>query len=368
MTDRNPPPPVAEDPDVPFLAAGIPWTRLGRFLRVLAIVFLLEGVILVGLTVVVNPRSEFPIDVFEPLIPNTHQIKIDIYGEYLENEGAPDAVVLGTSRARRLDPQAIEAVGYGRTFNFAIEAAEIEDELAVWRWMVAQGDAPERVLLFLDLDQLRIGGPVSLRLATNPDLKPYTDVSAGFLDYLQWAAFYASRPDYVVDTGTVLWYSLVGFPETRITYEANGALAEKGDLTEFFVNTTRGQQNLKPFLQEYWKDYLGHEAPAPEKARLFGQLIDEVLAEGATVDIVLAPIQPDYLDILRANTPFDRLHSATVQALLQRCGDIRLFDFTLPDTLGVNPDEFVDGVHYQGDNVGRIIAGLGDPELELCAN
>ncbi len=364
MTDPSPAPP-AEDPDVPFLAAGIPWDRLGRFLRVLAIVFVLEGTLLIGLNVVVNPRSDFPFDTFQPLIPNTHQIKLDLYEEYLE-EGAPDAVILGTSRARRLDPQAIEDAGYGRTFNFAIEAAEIEDELAVWRWLIDQDEAPERVLLLLDLDQLRGGQPLSLRLATNPELKPYTDVRAGFLDYAQWAAFYATKPDYVRDTGTVLWYSLVGFPETRIAYDADGGLADKDGDPERYVNTTRGQQNLRPFLEQYWKDYLGFQTPAAEKSRLFQQLVGEVRASGAAVDIILGPLQPDYLEVLEARTPFSRLHAATIQGLLQLCGEARVFDFTYPETLGIDPNQFVDGVHYQGENVERIIAGLGNSALDLC--
>ncbi len=373
MTDKTSPPiaparraGTADAEDVPFLADGIPWQRLGRFLRVLAIVFVLEGALLVSLNVVVNPRSEFPFDTFRPLIPNTHQIKIDLYEEYLDTDGPPEAVVLGTSRARRLDPASLEAQ-YGPTFNFAIEAAEIEDELAIWRWLVAQGDAPDRVLLLLDLDQLRGGQAISLRLATNPDLKPYTDVKAGLLDYAQWAAFYAAKPDYVADTFTVLWYTVAGYPASRVAYEADGGLAAKEPDTDRFINTTRGQQALRPFLEQYWRDYLGYEAPAAHKSRLFHQLLEEIRQEGASIDVILAPIQPDYLDTLRRRTPFDTMHDTTIRGLLQLCGDIRVFDFTYPDILGVDANQFVDGVHYQGDNVGLILAGLQDPSLDLCS-
>ncbi|MBI3635523.1 MAG: serine--tRNA ligase, partial [Candidatus Rokubacteria bacterium] len=122
---------------------------LGAFLIVAAV----SALVYCALVRLVDPYGWFGTGWLPPLAPKVRQDKIAAF-RAASTRGAMQGLVLGSSRAIRLDPRVLEAASGLRFFNFTVDNARAEDDLALFRWVRAQGVAPRAVIIALEVETL----------------------------------------------------------------------------------------------------------------------------------------------------------------------------------------------------------------------
>ncbi len=338
--------------------------RLRRFLLAVGVLLLLEAGLLLGLVMVVNPRGEFPPDLFQPVISTDLADRVARYNALDE---APESIIVGNSRARHYLTDQMTTAGFGPSFNFAVDGGELDDALAIYRYAVATNRTPENLIVALDPFQLRPGKSLSLQLLNDDHLGPYVDQQATTLDYLKWGLFYARQSDYVADALRVLWFTAIGYPEPLALIDERGNFIPLSDWKT--IDTPAGQQRLDRFVTEFWRDYTSLRQPAPASVHQLVELLASARDNGTATYVFIAPYHPDFLGKLNADTPFAVYLEAVRNVLLGLCQHgVHTYDFSDATALGATLNEFTDGVHLRpGDTTQDVLNRLGDPSQELCA-
>lgn len=114
------------------------------FLRAFAwtLVLLLAAVAL--LTLLVDPLGRFGTGLLPPAITADRDLKARLYRA---QAATPRLVVLGSSRAKTLDPACFAAAGMGPAFNFAVNGASAQDLVAIGRFLGAASPGARQVLV-----------------------------------------------------------------------------------------------------------------------------------------------------------------------------------------------------------------------------
>lgn len=386
-TDRPPAPQPAASPDIggaspgvrtqesgttlglregsgPRLASGSTTGHVRRFLAVVALVAILESGLIMGLNVAADPRNDFHTGLYAPLVPDYPAEKLAFYNAL---EVPPKTLLFGSSKAQSVDPDDLEELGFGPSFNFAIPRSSSRDHLLLYRYLVETDQRPETLILGLD-GNMFWNAFVSELAASR--------VSQEFglpglpIQQRAWRLLESLSPFYVWDSIQVLEYTYIsGYPDRAQRMEADGQIVSPRDEAAIAAGTFDREAAIDDYITRRILPPIGVETGlAPIKQGAFRNLVSEATAAGTQVIVYLTTNHPTVLERLADHEEFQYQLEETRRIALEMCSTgIALFDFLSIDGYGGDPDGFYDGWHINPDNARREMATIaGQPERNLC--
>src|SRR6185295_7296351 len=112
--------------------------------------------VLTGLNVLVDPLDVHGTRLLEPIVLGTRQTKLQLYRA---RQPRPEIVILGSSRAFRVDPAYVEERTGRSAFNAAVHAGSPRDFLAFAHCMAGEGSFPRTVVVGLGPEHFKASGP-----------------------------------------------------------------------------------------------------------------------------------------------------------------------------------------------------------------
>jgi hypothetical protein len=247
---------------------------------------------------------------------------------------APQLLVLGSSRAEKVEPSLVRHLTGLSTFNAAVSGGTPDDTWAYANFLHALPGAPaQRVLWFLDVESLERSTPNPGLLAT-PQLAPY------LLSPPQTPPAGSRQCSLRTSPGTT--YSALGFR----AHDFHDAAVER------HVSQAR---SLALSIAHYRRSYQRFPALIPAAEQRFEQTVSLINSWGVTPVIVLTPVHPLFEKQLAV--PWGRMHRK-VLAYLASLPDTLKIDFIDASsiaTFGGTPRAFYDGVHMKVANVRLLV-------------
>ncbi len=355
---------AARDMPGPLVAGGVRREQIRRFLVVVAIVALLESALVMGLNVTVDPRNEFHTGLYEPLIPDYPAQKLALFGAW---EQPPATVVMGSSKAQSIDPDDLEALGFGPSFNFALPGTTSRDHLLLYRHLLETGRQPDTLILGLDANMFWNAWGSELEQSS---VAGTFDLPEPPVQRKAWMLLKSLSPFYVWDAIQVLEYTyLSGYPQRAQEVLEDGQIASPRDDADIAAGTFNRTAHVLAYIESNIRPLLGTGGElAPGKQAAFRTLVNEATAAGTRVVVYLTTNHPLVLQALENDEDFRFQLDTTRQVALEMCPTgMELFDFLAIDAYDGYPDGFYDGWHIDAENGRRQMAAIaGQPEANLC--
>lgn len=329
----------------------------GRAFALIAIATMLAQMgALIAFNVLVNPRSEFPVDLVEPLVQDErHQKTL----EYSRLDPAPEAIILGSSRAWGLPPDALEELGYAGAYNFAFGGGTTEDAKRAYEFALRNGPAPRA--LYYAFEDWQLDGyyaPATWREAKEPTLADAAEYAPRAIRSLSLT--------YVRDSWRALDAHMHGAGLRHWVFQENGT----AQWERFEAAKANGTWTFDEAASVFLGGALTHYAPGvtPDAGReaALAALVAEARARGTRVVLLLPPMHPDAVPLFPAEG-YARGVAHARAVVLSQCGEgVQVYDLTDPATYGSTLDGFVDGWHYSTGE-GRLIIEHISRSPDLCA-
>jgi hypothetical protein len=247
---------------------------------------------------------------------------------------APQLMVLGSSRAEKVEPSLVQRLTGLSTFNAAVSGGTPDDTWAYANFLHALPGAPaQRVLWFLDVESLERSTPNPGLLAT-PQLAPY------LLSPPQTPPTASRQCSLRTSPGTT--YSARGFR----AHDFHDAAVER--------HVSQGR-SLALSIAHYRSSYQRFPALIPAAEHRFEQTVSLINSWGVTPVIVLTPVHPLFEKGLTVQ--WGRMHRQVLAyvAALPDTLEIDFIDASSITTFGGTPRAFYDGVHMKVANMRRLV-------------
>ncbi len=339
--------------------------RLRRYARTVLVFAVLEMAVLVGANVVINPRADFPTQLYRPLVPDFPLQKIQAYDDLNE---PVETLILGSSRALTVDPDDVEALGWPGAFNFAFPSGGFEHGRMAYHYVLRHQAPPGVVLQSLDAMDLAIAG-VDEQHATSalPILAGDGIAPSAYAR----AALASLSPKYVRDSALVLYFThIAGYPEKRIEVDDDGL----GRFAKMERALAEGRADLDQVVARHYvhsvSDLYGKTSHLlPAKQSVLREYIAEVTTS-SELHLFMGAIHPAIMAQLDIDHPHWRAaHEAILADLEPLCGPrLHLHDLTDPARSGVHPDDFVDAWHLTPAASAKVVAAMAAGNHDRCAS
>jgi hypothetical protein len=329
-----------------------------RFLRWFIVAAALGFGLMIGLVIVVNPRGEFPGDRFPQPEPNYRALKLANLERYALTHHA-EGVILGSSRAAKLDPDDLRRRYDIEFFNMSVLGADAEDYLATWRLFVRREGLPRILLIGLDADAFARGGR-SVQFSHNLlFLSAFSGTSPGRLKRVRHTLRtirQAVNLDYLHDVARGLW-GTVAPPETRFEFRPDGVLM----YPKFDRLRAAGELELARVVSRCVAKFVTRSLTV-DSARFAAlrRVLEEARAGHTRVIIWLTPFHPALARAL-AGDSLRREQLASIRELAQSLVSeygVELHDLSELDSYGGDAGDWYDCVHFGRENARRIEAAL----------
>jgi len=323
--------------------------------------FLLFLVGYLALYRVIDPRSEFGTGIFPAPITNARQTKQDIFKRFLA-QGPIDGLILGSSRTMMMDPASSPLANHRRFFNFGVENAMLEDDLAVYRWALQQGADPKILIVGLDVEAFDSANHIDDRLQSNARLLETVSPSAKNPLSIQ-----RMRSNATVTSNALTVQSAIAMTraiELKVKPVPQVAVVSEDGHNEFpvyeeLVRTTRFDlpKAISETLPVYTGKYQNMRGLSEQRKQWLIDLIHDAQNHQCKVVLWITPLHPAMADVLEKSTPYG-VRLQEVLAFLDHLPSqfpetVRVFDFSLPDRFGGTDDDWIDGAHMNKRNAGR---------------
>lgn len=332
-----------------------------RFLFVFAWTFLILAALFLLTYRFVDPDSEYGTNRFPPPLANARQTKQQTFKAFVATQKV-DGLFLGSSRSMALEPALAQKLTGYRFFNFSVQNAMAEDYLAIYRWVLKQGQDPKLLIVGVDVEAFDPSNKIDERLRDNNALltaldstakpTPITTITrAGDELNIENALAIAKgiqlkvRPARQTD---------VVEPDGHTEYPFDEADARSG---KFNLGKMIGQT-----IPTYAANYKGMNKLSPEREERLTQLVQEAAAHQAKVILWVPPLHPETVKVLDESTPYGERLKDTI-ALAQRLaeqypGTVTAIDLSSPDKFGGNESDWRDGAHMKKQNAERALAAM----------
>jgi hypothetical protein len=279
---------------------------------------------------------------------------------------APSLVVLGSSRAEKVQPSYLQRRTGLQGFNAAVSSATPDDAWAFANLLHARASgATQRVVWFLDIESMR-AHPIDPGLLDTPSLAQYLTRSATFHARLRSAWSFMSWTtalDSWKSVDATLFRSAHPLSSRTCTVHTNGVTEYAPDGYRRFdfhdVAVRRGMtlaRSISISLAEYRKIYRGDTRLSHAAEQRFEQTVAAMNAWHTRPIIVLTPVHPAFA---RAIGPlgWTLRHRQLVSYLrsLQPRLQFDLLDASNIGAFGGTSRDFYDGVHMKVANVHRLL-------------
>lgn len=321
-----------------------PLLRGRAFAILFACVFIAQAGMLLAFNFVVDPRSEFPTQMFEPLTQSDRERKIRAIADM---PVGPDAIILGSSRAWGIPTEELRVQGYERPYNLALGAGTTTEALDAYRFMRAHHAAPRLVVLAFEDWQLY-----------DVHRQPLdTELADSFLDVAAYAPALARSLSYgyARDSVTALRYNEQGFPDRVWALDEDGDIAwERAEGANARGESLFGE-TLAADLGYASAHYFPGVAMAPARERDLETLVATVRGDGARLIVLMTPMHPEALARLPASPYAASVAHARGLAVATCEAGAQVHDLSDPASYGSDLTGFVDGWHFTRDEGAKLL-------------
>jgi hypothetical protein len=313
------------------------------------------------LNMVVDPLALYGTGRFPALVRTDRSTKVQ-----LMKSASLEALVLGSSRAMSLEPHYIaDKVGL-RGFNATVSTGLIEDSLAFLGYAVQDlGRRPKLVILGLDLEAFHNARPTHRDLLSIPVLASKIGARGsyeGWADRLKTA----TMPYHTFSSLRSLYYAATRYPPMADDQDiAPDGLVHWRSYEKHVANGTFSlHAAMLGELANYQNKFVDYKVLAPQRVRMFEELVREARRAGARVIVYTTPIHPLFAEMLDSSTPY-RVRGDEVAALMKRLApalDFEFFDMRDPRRFDADLErDWIDGAHMSTPNARRLLDAILAP-------
>jgi hypothetical protein len=336
-------------------APAEPSPQDGAFLRsfFVTLLLLLGGTAL--FTWLVDPLGTFGTGLIPPVLTADRDQKAALLRARTPR---PTQLILGSSRAKTLDPRCLSRLSGEPAFNFAVNGASSEDLLAILHYLRALPLLPHALIVGVDPEMLQ-GPPGALpALVASRVLGPFAAIGAPDpvatlgADLLGWQQVSAAAHS--------LW-SHVAHPDSlpSTVLEADGrqrsprieAAQQRGDF--------RGAEQVVASIPGILRRYESFGKLDPGRVLVLRQFFREANREGIRIIAFIPPVHPAFERAAQA-TAWSARSGETVALLrtLDQEGVLRYVDRDALPGIGADSTAFVDAIHFLAPVSDRLLEAL----------
>jgi hypothetical protein len=305
--------------------------------------------VLTGLNVLVDPLDVHGTRLVEPIVLGTRQTKLQLYRALRPR---PEIVVLGSSRAFRVDPAYVEEKTGKAAFNAAVHAGSPRDFLAFARCMARDGAFPRTVVVGLGLEHFKVPSPPAERR------DPLAACGAD-TDERGWT-WSSARPSFLTVEETwaslrVLGMEVTGRPQALYSdVRADGLLEPRGTKP---LEAALAESLAGTWSPAFLASYASLDPTCLEEFRRF---LEVCRAQHSRVIVYLTPFHPDALARYRAESRFVALRQQLLDQLAAWSKDFPVVSRDLTDiaSFGGRPESFTDASHPDAEGDRRVVDAL----------
>lgn len=340
---------------------------LGAFLAALAALAL----VYLGLVRLVDPRGEFGTGLFPVVELDARGEKMRLFGDYCAT-GAPEGLILGSSRAMKLSPRVLEAATGRRFFNFAVDNARTEDDLAIYRWVRQRRVAVKLLVVGLDVEALHPEDEPDPGLVRNGELLQAlargglpapglpAPPSGGLVRRLKDVKSLFTV-EYLTQSSRAVRLALR--PADRrvpqMEFERDGYLRYRLWERERAAGAFRFDQDLERCLAKYLARFEDMHQLSERRQASLRQLIREAQADGAQVLLFMTTLHPLTARYLEAHTSYATVRAAAAAYQQGIAGEgVAAYDFSRPESYEGIPSGWYDCAHIDEANADRVAVAL----------
>ncbi len=325
----------------------------GQFMAVL----LMGLVAVASINAIVNPFAQYSARVFRPVVQTSRAAKMELFDNLCRTR-FPDALILGSSRVTKFEPDYAAQLTGLTFFNAGVNYGSGEDFLAWFRYFQDRtGHAPRMILLGLDAagfservkPDARLVGcrPLAHEIA---DVLSIEDQIHPYTELLAWSQFRQS----LRSLGS---HALRRVTDPEEHYRADGVLVYDRREAEIAADTYDFAAALAYTSHEYLTKFQDFGSVSATQLRMLARLLAECQAAGTAVVAFYTTTHPKQLAELRARASYDE-HFADLDSQVRSiCEQYRvaLTDLREVSRYGGDPTQFVDGIHPREANTRRML-------------
>lgn len=324
-----------------------------RFLCLFLISSAIMILLIISANIIINPRSEFGTTIFKPLIRHARSEKIEMMKALPER---PELIVLGSSNSMKLNCSLITSLTGESCFNAAVDAARIEDYYALLSYIIEDlGFKPKTLILGLNIEAFSDSLEIDPRLISEKRL--YSKIEKPILPPEIGIIIDSMSPYYLIDSFTVLKYTLVGYPAESSHYEKDG----QGVYDQWDSEIAAGNFSLEEELGASINNFVARlrymNAVSHERKAYLEKILDTAKNGEMKVLMFIPTTHSSGIEVLKKETKYSEMRDELKRYLegLKEEYDFTYIDASEASLYGGNPDGFYDVSHINGKNAEMII-------------
>ena len=338
-----------------------------RFLIVFVSTFLVLAGLYLAAYRLVDPDSEYGTGKFPPPLANARETKQRMFKAFAATHKV-EGLILGSSRSMQLEPDlAKQLTGY-TFFNFSVQNAMVEDYLAAYRWVLAQGADPKLLVVGVDVEALDPADKIDQRLLHNETLMTALQGTSPARFQRIASTIGRSIDELNIENASAIAKGV----ELKVRPARQTDVVEADGHTEYPLDEQDKrsgkfdlQRSIGLTIPTYAANYRNMNRLSPQRKAWLEDLVREAAAHQAKVLLWVPPLHPETVVALNASTPYgQRLQDlvAYVNELQTKFPDtVRAFDLSSPDKFGGNDLDWRDGAHMNKQNAQRALTKMLEP-------
>lgn len=333
------------------------------YLRTLLAASLVCGLLLAAAVILVDPYGLFGTGLFPAVILTNRSQKIEALRTM---DPAPEALIFGSSRMFRADPDVVQTRTGLRSYNASISYARPEEHLALLRVVMEDLHIKPR-LIVVGINAAEFNhDPIDPQTITHPLLRKKLPITT--TTYFRTIATTLKErvnPGMVRDLFTSLLFRFSA-PPLQVTFLENGMRtpmeSDTDNRTERLSLSVPGAINL----------YSTGNDLSPERVSHFRTFVSYAAAHGVRVHAIILPTAAS-TEAAIAQTSTYRAQLQELRALFTELAattpTFTMTDGTSPGTYQADPDDFADATHPKETLLRTLLdfslkqAGLASPPL-----
>ena len=343
--------------------------RPKRFCFVFGISLLLMLSAVAALNYVVNPMAQFGTDYFVPMAQTSRLQKLTLMADLPDQ---PQALVLGSSRVMKLEPDYLQQLTGLSFFNAGVNYAKPEDHLAWIRYYQQRySDFPKIVIIGIDpssfSDMIK---PDARLIATRelskqiPEAVSWVDRARVYEELFSW--------DHTKKSLKSLKVQLTSkdLPTPDEHYRADGLLVYDVREKQIADGTYDLQFGIDYNKQEYFPWYLNFNKESSMRREIFRKIATLCREHDAKLIVYITPMHPKLRSYLELKTPYRERRDEVATFLKTQAAEFgfQFFDFEKIASYDGDPNQFVDGTHPLESNTRKILNIMFDVPVDPAAN
>ena len=268
-----------------------------------------------------------------------------------------DNLILGSSRAKRIDPKLVSSYLGGDTFNFAVNSASVEDYLGILYFLEKEGKVPKNLLLFFDFYILNSKLPPDPRFLATSELSGFLNGRPAYAieNFLSWGALEQS-------VATLKNHFSGSAPDQRnrkdgmlLTPKQNRALKKRGSAEGLRLIE---KSSSDYFLNKYsWATY---DTLSDWRLQLLKKLVAFARKHNIRLYAALTPVHPLHYQNILGHPVLGKTLTRFRQAVRQQFPFRDFMDSPPPYP---SPRNWYDAIHYDQEIADWLVKALLDERM-----